>query len=346
MEEAIRAFVDKIKANLVGMALDEASTKATIVVPMLRRLGWDDEKVEQVRPEYPVEGGRVDYGLCLNGRCVFLIEVKKPSEELENHEEQLLRYSFQQGVELAALTNGSTWFFYLPLRAGQWSGRRFFAIDVLAQTSAEAAKHFCLILSKDNVANGTALKHAQEIHTRRSQKTAILEAMPKAWNKIILDAEPRLLGILLDTTERLCGHRPTDAEVAEFLSTHRRQFEILTPAPPIEPKRQSPTPNPELHPAGRLSTRDFDALLIETLKALGGKANKVDAEAEAFRRKQQVFKQAYWQEPVGEGIPRWKKSFQWARHRAVKRGLIEPPENVPHGVWGLTPKGVAPNAAI
>ena len=39
----------------------------------------------------------------------MFIEVKRSGENLENHRQQLLEYCFQEGVKLAALTNGRTW---------------------------------------------------------------------------------------------------------------------------------------------------------------------------------------------------------------------------------------------
>ena len=55
--------------------------------------------------------------------------VKRPREELAAHQEQLLNYSFREGVKLSILTNGFTWWFYLPLNEGSWEERRFFTAD-------------------------------------------------------------------------------------------------------------------------------------------------------------------------------------------------------------------------
>lgn len=96
-------------------------------------MGWDIWNTEEVSPEYAIEKNRVDYALRLYGRPEFFLEVKKPREDLESHEEQLLNYSFQQGVKLAGVTNGVTWLFYLPLKEGSWSERRFYAIDILGR---------------------------------------------------------------------------------------------------------------------------------------------------------------------------------------------------------------------
>jgi hypothetical protein len=70
----------------------------------------------------------------------------------------------------------------------------------------------------------------------------------------------------------------------------------------------------------RLSPQDFEIVLIEVLKGLGGKARKRDVEAEVFQRRQETFSQSYYQQLVGRGVPRWKKNLQFAWDRAKKRG--------------------------
>ncbi len=99
----------------------------------------------------------------------------------------------------------------------------------------------------------------------------------------------------------------------------------------------------EQESTGPLSTKDWDVLLIEVLQAVKGKARKPDAEAEAYRRMKTVFDQHY-RHHVGEGIPAWKKQFQFAWDRAKRRGYGEPPEQVGHGIWQLTPKGLVLDA--
>ena len=79
---------------------------------MLRLLslaGWDTFDISQVVPEYTVGTRRVDYALRPGSPNTVFIEVKRPGENLERHQQQLLEYCFQEGVKLAVLTNGRTW---------------------------------------------------------------------------------------------------------------------------------------------------------------------------------------------------------------------------------------------
>ena len=115
--------------------------------------------------------------------------------------------------------------------------------------------------------------------------------------------------------------------------SEQRSIEHLTaplPSPASDQAQGQATP---------FSPQEFDALLIEVLKQLGGKAHIHEAEREAFQRKKAVFSQPDWQRLVGGGTPRWQKNFEFAWDRAKKRGLGEPMEKAGRGIWQLTRKG-------
>lgn len=129
---------------------DEITTKQTIVLRIFQALGWNIFSTDEVFPEFAVENRKVDY--CLRGgkRSVF-VEVKKPAEELGKHEEQLLDYSFKEGITMAVLTNGRTWWFYLPLLSKKWKDRRFYTIDMIEQETKSISLRFEELLAKKNV---------------------------------------------------------------------------------------------------------------------------------------------------------------------------------------------------
>jgi len=113
MTEQLITFIENIKSNPKVSTFNEAQIKNAVVLPILRRLGWDIENPEEVFPEYSVEARRIDYALRLKNSNHIFLEAKNPGQDLsnDNHQEQLLDYSFHQGVELATLTNGMTWLF-------------------------------------------------------------------------------------------------------------------------------------------------------------------------------------------------------------------------------------------
>ena len=204
-------------------SFNEDRTKLGIVLPILRRLGWNTEDVDEVYPEFSVEHRRVDYALVLEGRPAVFIEAKRPSEELDNesHEEQLLDYSFRQTVDLAVLTNGLSWSFYLPREGDDWRSRKFYTIDIIQQDETDASSRLTELLSKANTYSGKALESAKRIFKGKVRKDAIRDTLPDAWNKIVREPDSLLAELLAETTERLCGFKPDEAEAAEFIRQHQ-----------------------------------------------------------------------------------------------------------------------------
>jgi hypothetical protein len=73
---------------------NEEAAKQAAVLPILSLLGWDTRNtLDEVCPEYSVGNDRVDYCLKVAGKPRVFVEAKKPGVNVENHEEQLLRYS-------------------------------------------------------------------------------------------------------------------------------------------------------------------------------------------------------------------------------------------------------------
>ena len=95
--------------------MSEADISLGVILRILDALNWSTYNPREVSPEYSVENRWVDYALLIGNTPQVFIEVKKGGEPLEKHQEQLLDYAFRQGVKVAILTNGVTWWFYLPL---------------------------------------------------------------------------------------------------------------------------------------------------------------------------------------------------------------------------------------
>jgi len=230
MKEKIIAFIEEIKKNTQIMFIDESATKQSVILKLLSILHWDIFNIEEVKPEYSVGSDRVDYSLrCDNKNKVFL-EVKRPKEVLEEHEKQLLGYAFKEGVKIAILTNGITWWFYLPLHEGSWEQRKFYTIDILQQELLDISSKFIDFLSMDNIKNEKAVQNAETIYKSRKNITMFKETMPKAWNKIIETPDDLLVDLITDTTEKLCGFKEDNELVRHFLSEYKGQLMVSVPA--------------------------------------------------------------------------------------------------------------------
>lgn len=207
---------------------DEITTKQTIVLHVFQALGWNIFDKDEVLPEYAVEHRRVDYSLRIFGKNMVFVEVKKPSEELEKHEEQLLDYSFRQGIQLAILTNGITWWFYLPMLGEKWANRKFYAIDIQEQDIDSISSRFLELLGKQNVESGDALRYAEKIHENKKKRETIQKVLPDAWNKIVGEPDSLLIDLIAETTERICGFRPLSGEISHFLSKNSTYLQVPT----------------------------------------------------------------------------------------------------------------------
>jgi len=243
--ETIETVLKAITLRLDQVGTDEAATKQGIVLPILNALGWNVFDVEEVVPELRVHGGRVDY--CLNAgqnKRVFL-EVKPPTTDLGQHEEQILKYAYAEAAELCVLTNGVSWWLYLPMLQVEWSGRKFFVIDIKAQKTRSVAEHFVSFLARRAVESGDALRRARAMHESREKKRKISEAMPQAWRSILSEPDDLLVEIVQERVARLCGHTPELADIAAFIQRRGSQSEAAVPPAPKPRatqarKRQSP----------------------------------------------------------------------------------------------------------
>ena len=209
---------------------NEAQAKEWIIRPILDSLSWGRR---EIIPEYGVETLWVDYALLINGENKVFIEAKRPSEKLETHQKQLLDYSFGEGVALAILTNGIAWWFYLPLKEGAWNNRKFYTIDILEQEIEDIVDKFSLLLSRENVASGEAVRQAESILKSRQREKIVKENLPKAWNKIIQNAvspDSLLVDLLAETVEEVCGFQPASDEILGFIRSHQEKW-LLSPGP-------------------------------------------------------------------------------------------------------------------
>jgi predicted type IV restriction endonuclease len=96
--------------------MNEENTKATLIEPVLRALGWDVEDVDEVQREFKTQPRHkpVDYGLLVVRTPRLLIEAKALGENLDDHRwvNQIMGYASVAGVEWVVLTDGDVYRIY------------------------------------------------------------------------------------------------------------------------------------------------------------------------------------------------------------------------------------------
>lgn len=270
--EGLISLIEELKADREVEKYDEASTRQSIILPVLEELGWRPRKRDEVYPEYSVGKGRVDYALRLHGENKIFIEVKKVSEDLdtERFQEQLLTYSFRLGVKMSILTNGLSWWFYLPLNEGNWEQRKFFSINMREQQTNDVVERFDQFLSRNNVSIGAAFKNAEAVYKSQKREKAIKEAIPKAWNKLLNDENEPLVELISETAEKICGYKPGNDTVLKFMRENKERITVEGPVhKPPTPKRSVDKPSPlgkqQNRPVERVVNREMLKLTLDEL---------------------------------------------------------------------------------
>ena len=197
----------------------EQDTRERAVNPVIGALRWNVFDPNEVDREYSVRGGRVDYCLRAQERNLVLIEVKRAGTDLSEpqHQEQLLRYAFDEGVPLAALTDGLVWSLYLPRAGVNWEQRRFFRIDFREQRPADTASALYRFLNRNGVVSGEAQEEAKQEFESQERDRRVREALQDAWQRVLGDPDSLLRDLLAEAVQEIAGHQPDQDMIADFL---------------------------------------------------------------------------------------------------------------------------------
>lgn len=219
---------------------NEAAVCDDIVRRLVHELGWPRYQPQIVYPQYPVEGGKVDFALCHppSEPCVF-IEVKQVGN-IEGAEEQLFRYAFRRGVPIAILTDGQKWRFFYPIGQGDYRERKVHELDLIEGDIEESVRHINRYLNYESIQSGKAIKAIEEDYRNVSRQRQVATRLPEAWNKLVAEADEFLLHAVAEKTESLCGYRPTDEQVLSFLKSLKRETELDRKVPPSPLVQQDP----------------------------------------------------------------------------------------------------------
>ena len=234
--------------------LNEQNTKATLVEPVLRSLGWDVEDVEEVQREYRLKkrDKPVDYGLLVLRTPRLFLEAKALGENLSDRRwaNQIMGYASVAGVEWMVLTDGNEYRIYnthAPVSVDEKLFRtiRLTDDDPLVQKTLE-------LLAKDRMEENRIeiLWRAQFVD--RQVRVAI-EHLLSADNDMVL------VNHVMNATKNL-----TAAEVRASLA--RCQVSLDFPVQ-IEPPAALPKEKPTHPPGSKASPTQYDATISDLIRA-------------------------------------------------------------------------------
>ncbi|WP_210519135.1 hypothetical protein [Hymenobacter terricola] len=119
---SVHEVIQQIRANASANASlfrnNEAATRAALIDPILRALGWDTANVRMVEPERMVANKQsLDYVLKdTQGNIRSVVEAKKLGESLDKlgHVGALIGYAFSLKPTNFFITDGLNWHYYSP----------------------------------------------------------------------------------------------------------------------------------------------------------------------------------------------------------------------------------------
>ena len=168
--DAIETVKKRIAEHGPSLRENETRTRAALIDPILKALGWDVSDPNLVTPESPMGSGRVDYALRgIEGTMAVALEAKKLDETLHSHRDQMLTYANSAGVRYAGLTDGNHWELYDVFKPVPLAQKQILDIAVAStDMSANKLALHLLLLWRPNIALGTPVEANEPISRNSS----------------------------------------------------------------------------------------------------------------------------------------------------------------------------------
>ena len=168
LDRVLATVRDKI-TRYAGKGIGEQDTKAALIVPVLRALGWDTEDLEDVKLEYKrrPSDNPVDYALVLLREPRLFIEAKALGVHLVDPKwaNQFLGYAMAAGVEWVVLTDGDEYRLYNSHATVPVEEKLFRTIRI-SDPATRPAETLDLLL--EGAAPGQPHRPVLEVRVRRS----------------------------------------------------------------------------------------------------------------------------------------------------------------------------------
>lgn len=170
--------VIKLKSNIQT----EEATKNAFIMPFINALGYDVFDPMEVVPEMTCDiamkkGEKIDYAIIKDGVPIILIECKHWAQDLNLHDNQLIRYFNVSKAKFGLLTNGIIYRFYTDLiEPNKMDTKPFLELDItdLRESQVEELKKFHKsYFDIDNVlSSASELKYTGELKAILSKEFA------------------------------------------------------------------------------------------------------------------------------------------------------------------------------
>jgi hypothetical protein len=125
--------VEKLTENINT----EEATKNSFIMPFIQMLGYDVFNPLEVVPEFTCDIGtkkaeKIDYSIMKDSAPIILVECKHWKQNLNLHDNQLLRYYHVSPAKFGLLTNGIIYRFYTDLEvSNKMDEKPFLEVNIL-----------------------------------------------------------------------------------------------------------------------------------------------------------------------------------------------------------------------
>lgn len=173
-KDAIKQLADRVEKLKENIQTEEA-TKNAFIMPFINALGYDVFNPLEVIPEMTCDigtkkGEKIDYAIMKDEQPILLIECKHWKQDLNLHDNQLLRYFNVSKAKFGLLTNGIIYRFYTDLKEPNIMDEKpFLEVDItdLRDNQIEELKKFHKsYFDVDNIlSSASELKYMGELKT-------------------------------------------------------------------------------------------------------------------------------------------------------------------------------------
>jgi hypothetical protein len=134
-KDGVKQLSDRV-TKLKDSIQTEEATKNALIMPFINVLGYDVFNPFEVIPEFVCDiatkkGEKIDYAIMKDGEPILLIECKHWEQDLNLHDNQLMRYFHVSKAKFGLLTNGIIYRFYTDLAdKNKMDEKPFLEIDI------------------------------------------------------------------------------------------------------------------------------------------------------------------------------------------------------------------------
>lgn len=173
-------IIGEIVAKLKEQIATEEATKNAFIMTFIQSLGYDVFNPIEVIPEFTCDigtkkGEKIDYAIFKDEVPIILVECKHWKENLDLHDNQLLRYFHVSKAKFGLLTNGIVYKFYSDLvEPNKMDEKPFLEFDITAMKDnkmEELKKFHKSYFDAESIVNtASELKYTSELKQLISQE--------------------------------------------------------------------------------------------------------------------------------------------------------------------------------